>query len=219
MKIHILLTALLLAPLTALRSAEPPLVLILSGQSNMADQGQSAQLPPELRTPPANVTLMKWGSPQPLATGQIGPEVTLAHALSSAMPGRQIVLFKAAHGGTSQLVWQPEHDRARIDRLNLSRDHRAGHAYAQLVAAWKTAFPNGDIKPTALLWMQGESDARVPELAKEYPQNVTNLIASLRRDLDAPQMKVVIAEVNTAKVTPVSPFPFVDEVRAAQRAI
>jgi hypothetical protein len=103
--------------------------------------------------------------------------------------------------------------------LNLSRDHRAGHAYAQRVAAWKTAFPNGDIKPTALLWMQGESDARVPELAKEYPQNVTNLIASLRRDLDAPQMKVVIAEVNPAKVTPVSPFPFVDEVRAAQRAI
>lgn len=32
-------------------------------------------------------------------------------------------------------------------------------------------------------------------------------------------MKVVIAEVNPAKVTPVSPFPFVDEVRAAQRAI
>ena len=167
MKTHILLAALLLAPLTALRSAEPPLVLILSGQSNMAGQGQAGQLPPELRTPPANVTLMKWGSPQPLATGQIGPEVTLAHALSRAMPDRQIVLFKAAHGGTSQLVWQPEHDRARIDRLNLGHDQRAGHAYAQLVAAWKTAFPNGDIKPTALLWMQGESDARVPELAKE----------------------------------------------------
>ena len=126
---------------------------------------------------------MKWGSPQPLATGQIGPEVTLAHALSRASPGRQILLFKAAHGGTSQLVWQPEHDRVRIDRLNLSHDQRAGHAYAQLVAAWKAAFPNGDIKPTALLWMQGESDARVPELAKEYQQNVTNLIASLRREV------------------------------------
>ena len=101
MKSYILLTALLLAPQAALRSAEPPLVLILSGQSNMVGQGQSGQLPPELRTPPANVTLMKRGSPQTLATGQIGPEVTLDHALSSAMPGRQIVLFKAAHGGTS----------------------------------------------------------------------------------------------------------------------
>ena len=219
MKSYILLTALLLAPQAALRSAEPPLVLILSGQSNMVGQGQSGQLSPEWRTPPANVTLMNWGRPKPLATGQIGPEVTLAHALSRAMPGRQIVLFKAAHGGTSQLVWQPEHDRARIDRLNLGHDQRAGHAYAQLVAAWKTAFPSGDIKPAALLWMQGESDARVPELAKQYQQHLTNLFASLRRDLDAPQMKVLIAEVNPAKVTPVSPFPLVDEVRAAQRAI
>ena len=32
-------------------------------------------------------------------------------------------------------------------------------------------------------------------------------------------MKAVIAEINPATVTPVSPFPFVDEVRAAQRAI
>jgi hypothetical protein len=67
--------------------------------------------------------------------------------------------------------------------------------------------------------MQGESDARVPELAKDYAQHLTNLIASLRRDLDAPQMKAVIAEINPAKVTPVSPFPCVDEIRAAQRAL
>jgi hypothetical protein len=214
-----LLAALLLAPLAGLHAAEPPLVLILSGQSNMAGYGKAAELSAEWRTPPPNVTLIHWGRTQALAKGSIGPEVTLAHALARAMPGRQIVLFKAAHGGTSQLVWQPEHDRARIDRLNLGHDQRAGHAYAQLVAAWKTAFPGGDIKPAALLWMQGESDARVPELAKEYQQHLTNFLTSLRRDLDAPQMKVVIAEVNPAKVTPVSPFPFVDEVRAAQRAI
>lgn len=212
-----LLTALLLTPL-ALHAAEPPLVLILSGQSNMAGYGKAGELSQEWRTPPANVTLMNWGRTQPLATGSIGPEVTLAHALARAMPGRQIVLFKAAHGGTSQLVWQPQHDRARIDRLNLGHDQRAGHAYAQLIAAWKKAFPGGEVKPAALLWMQGETDARVPELAKDYQQHLTNLIASLRRDLDAPQMKAVIGEINPAKVTPVSPFPFVDDVRSAQRA-
>ena len=212
------LTALLLAPLSLLRAAEPPLVIILSGQSNMAGYGKAGELSEEWRTPPANVTLIHWGRPQPLATGQIGPEVTLAHVLARAMPGRQIVLFKAAHGGTSQLVWQPRHDDARIARLKLSHDQRVGHAYAQLIAAWKKAFPAGEIKPAAMLWMQGESDARVLELAKDYKQHLMNLIASLRRDLDAPQMKAVIAEINPAKVTPVSPFPFVDEVRAAQRA-
>ena len=102
--------------------------------------------------------------------------------------------------------------------LKLSHDQRVGHAYAQLIAAWKKAFPDGRVKPAALLWMQGESDARVPELAKDYEQHLTNLIASLLRDLDAPQMKAVIAEINPAKVTPVSPFPCVDEVRVTQRA-
>ncbi|WP_395718592.1 sialate O-acetylesterase [Prosthecobacter sp.] len=214
-----LLAALLLASLAALHADEPPLVIILSGQSNMAGYGKAAELSNEWRTPPPNVSLIHWGRQQPLAHGQIGPEVTLAHALARGLPGRKIVLFKAAHGGTSQLVWQPQHDEARIARLKLNHDQRAGHAYAQLIAAWKKAFPNGGIKPAALLWMQGESDARVPELAKDYQQHLTNLIASLRRDLDAPQMKAVIAEINPAKVTPVSPFPCVDEVRAAQRAI
>ena len=213
-----ILTALLLAPLAVLSAAEPPLVLILSGQSNMAGYGMAAELSDEWRTPPANVTLMNWGRTQVLAKGSIGPEVTLAHALARAMPARQIVLFKAAHGGTSQLAWQPELDQARIDRLKLSHDQRVGHAYAQLIAAWKKAFPAGDIKPAALLWMQGESDARVPELAKDYEQHLTRLLAALRRDLGAPQMKAVIAEINPAKITPVSPFPFVDDVRAAQRA-
>lgn len=213
------LLALLLAPLTALLAAEPPLVIILSGQSNMAGYGKAAQLSEEWRTAPANVTLMNWGRPQRLATGGVGPEVTLAHALARAMPDRQIILFKAAHGGTSQLVWQPEHDTARIDRLKLGHDQRAGHAYAQLIAAWKKAFPEGGVKPAALLWMQGESDARVAELAKDYLQHLGRLIAALRRDLDAPEMKAVIAEINPAKVTPVSSFPFVDEVRSAQRAL
>jgi hypothetical protein len=129
------------------------------------------------------------------------------------------VLFKAAHGGTSQLVWQQELDQARIDRLKLSHDQRVGHAYAQLIAAWKKTFPDGRVKPAAFLWMQGESDARVPELAKDYAQHLMNLMASLRRDLDAPQMKAIIAEINPAKATPVSPFPCVDEIRAAQRAL
>lgn len=213
-----LLTVLIFAPLAVLAATEPPLVLILSGQSNMAGYGKTAELSDEWRTPPPNVTLMNWGRTQVLTTGSIGPEVTLAHALARAMPGRQIMLFKAAHGGTSQLAWQPELDQARIDRLKLSHDQRVGHAYAQLITAWKKAFPAGDIQPAALLWMQGESDARVPELAKDYEQHLTRLIEALRRDLGAPRMKAVIAEINPAKVTPVSPFPFVNEVRAAQRA-
>lgn len=73
-------TAFLLAPLALLHAAEPPLVLILSGQSNMAGYGKAAELSDEWRTPPPKVTLIHWGRTQALSTGSIGPEVTLVHA-------------------------------------------------------------------------------------------------------------------------------------------
>jgi len=52
--------ALLLAPLALWHAAEPPLVLILSDQSNMAGYGKAAELSDEWRTPPPNVTLIHW---------------------------------------------------------------------------------------------------------------------------------------------------------------
>jgi hypothetical protein len=48
---------LLLAPLALLHTAEPPLVIILSGQSNMAGYGKAGELSKEWRTPPPNVAL------------------------------------------------------------------------------------------------------------------------------------------------------------------
>jgi hypothetical protein len=75
-------SALLLAPLALLRAAEPPLVLILSGQSKMAGYGKAAELFEASRTPPPNITRIHWGRTQALATGSIGPEVTLVHALA-----------------------------------------------------------------------------------------------------------------------------------------
>ena len=48
---------LLLASLTLLPAAEPPLVLILSGQSSMAGYGKAAELSDDGCMPPANVNL------------------------------------------------------------------------------------------------------------------------------------------------------------------
>jgi hypothetical protein len=90
---------LLLAPLALLHAAEPPLVLILSGQSNMAGYGKAAELSDEWRTPPPNVTLIHWGRTQALAKGSIllvvfrntpkTPEHALPHS-AVAEPGGQI---------------------------------------------------------------------------------------------------------------------------------
>jgi hypothetical protein len=71
---------LFLAPLALWHAAEPALVLILSGQSNMAGYGKAAELSDEWRTPPPKVTLIHRGRTQALSTCSIGPEVTLVHA-------------------------------------------------------------------------------------------------------------------------------------------
>jgi hypothetical protein len=94
-----LLTTLFFAPLALLHAAEPPLVLILSGQSNMAGYGKAGELSEEWRTPPANVTLIHWGRTQALAKGSIllvvfrntpkTPEHALPHS-AVAEPGGQI---------------------------------------------------------------------------------------------------------------------------------
>jgi hypothetical protein len=64
---HALLTAFLLAPLALLHAAEPPLVLILSGQSNMAGYGKAAELSAEWRTPPPSRPFPLWMKSGPLS--------------------------------------------------------------------------------------------------------------------------------------------------------
>ena len=74
----------------------------------------------------------------------------------------------------AQLVLEGPDRRHRARGLvAVGHDQRAGHAYAQLLAAWKTAFPGGDIKPAALLSMQGEwATEWLP-----YTEDVLDLVA------------------------------------------
>lgn len=44
-------------------------------------------------------------------------------------------------------------------------------------------------------------------------------MTALRRHLGTPQMKTLITEINLAQVTPVAPFPFVEDVHTARFTI
>ena len=48
------------------------------------------------------------------------------------------------------------------------------------------------------LWWQGEKDCGDPALAARYEQNLVDLIASLRKDFDAPKAKFVLATLGEA---------------------
>jgi alpha-galactosidase len=66
-----------------------------------------------------------------------------------------------------------------------------------------THFPELEGRKTEIVglgWHQGWNDAGSAEMVAEYAENMKNLIRDLRRDLDVPELPVVIA--NTGMIGP-----------------
>lgn len=121
--------------------------------------------------------------------GGFGPEIGFARTLLAKRPETRLAIVKAAFSGTGIAQdWDPEAEgpsgscyRALLEEFRLASE--------QAKAAGVT------LRPRALLWVQGESDANAND-APKYAERLTKLIASLREDLGAPDLKALIA-VNT----------------------
>ena len=122
----------------------------------------------------------------------LGPELGLGHALGD-FHEEPVLLVKVAFGGCSLFK----------DMRPPSSGGTVGEKYPQIVKAVKDAIEHlpeivpGYTKDTGheiagFFWNQGESDMN-PAAAAEYETNLVNLINDLRKDLDAPNMKAVIA--------------------------
>ena len=127
---------------------------------------------------------------KPLAPGEsFGPEITFARRLkrSGVAP---IAIIKSAIGGTTVAFdWNPSapnHGQKLYPRtLKLIQDSlheldRRGQRY-QL---------------EGILWHQGENDMLDPKLNQHYARGLTELIARLRQDLQAPGLKWFIGEIS-----------------------
>jgi iduronate 2-sulfatase len=114
-----------------------------------------------------------------------GPEIGFAQAVTDAgLPaGHRLALIKFTLGGTDlRQQWNPA-----------SR----GLLYDQFIAFTKQALADlsahGDTYTVqALLWHQGESDAKLPP--ERYQALLTSLINSTRHDLNLPNLPVVLGE-------------------------
>lgn len=122
------------------------------------------------------------------ATGGFGPEMGLARTIY-AKEQKQLAIVKVAFSGTS-IGRDWNHDDPGV----------GGICYRSLVAETRAAIvaakENGlSPKLRALVWVQGESDAR-PKAAGEYADALEAMIAALRKDLEAPELVALLA-VNT----------------------
>lgn len=192
---------------------EPPLVLLLAGQSNMEGYGRTADLGAEDAVWPANVRYFEDGAAaDPLGGNNFGPEIRLAQVLSEAMPGREIRLVKVAVGGTSLLAWAPAWDSTSAA---ITGNAGAGPMYAHLMAAVDSVTAGEDMEIGAAFWMQGERDARFADVGPGYGERIADLVTALRADLGMADLPFILGIVNP----PADRYPALDAVRSAQRAL
>ena len=181
-------------------------VFILSGQSNMVGWGNSLELdsvarfghdtrlemfddgkwiPLRPRRPPSAAQRERWG----IKEFTFGPEIGFAHALAGAWPGSRIGIVKQARGGTGIMAWAPQWNAADAE---LTGDAHKGPLYEELLAKVRHALDGRDARLRGFLWLQGAKDMRDQRTADRYAENLENLIAALRRDLDTPNLPVLV---------------------------
>jgi hypothetical protein len=210
---RLLITILMLMVFGGCSRPEPPLVMLLVGQSNMEGFGRTADLSAEEAVWPVEVRYFdRWREVEVLGRNNFGPEIGMARILADALPGREIRLVKVAVGGTSLLDWAPAWDSTTAA---ITGHADAGPMYAHLMAAVDTVTAGEEVEIGAVFWMQGERDARFAEVGPGYGERIAVLVAALREDLGREDMPFILGIVNP----PADRYPALDTVRAAQRAL
>ena len=130
-----------------------------------------------------------------------GPELQLGHILGDAMDA-PILLIKTCWGGKS----------LHVDFRPPSAGGETGPYYTQMVAEYREAlkaidkeFPALAGHPTQLagfVWFQGWNDMFTEGAVEAYEQNMAHLIDDLRKELEAPQLPVVIGETGNGSSLP-----------------
>jgi hypothetical protein len=156
---------------------------------------------------PLDSNLRHWGNFSH-DKGGFGPEVGLARTMVG-LRRSHIAIVKVAYSGTGlHRDWNP-------------RDHGpSGACYRSLIGESRKAIKALQLKgymPTllAIAWVQGENDCTIKD-ADKYQERMTEFIADLRSDIDAPGLFVLMG-FNGRFAAP--GYPSVKTVIAAQKNV
>lgn len=187
-------------------------VILLAGQSNMVGEGNIDDLEKNQYQLPANIDNYNFGRGYRLDYDlqRFGPEIALAHKLHSRFPEKNFVLLKYAVDRASLLDWSPEWT---IERAAITGHPHFGALYQQFLEIIELITGGKNVIFVALLWMQGETDALIPEVGKAYYENFSQFVERFRRDLDMPNLPVLLGQINP----PPGEYQAVQVVRDAQK--
>ncbi len=190
-------------------------LFLLAGQSNMAGRGTVNELAPEDAAADPHVwALNKEGAWQPAMDpvhwdkngAGVGPGKFFGRAVAAKEPGVIVGLIPTACGGSPISTWQP----------GQYWDQTKSNPWDDSMTRAKRAMLDGTLK--AILWHQGESDANARS-APKYEEALTELVARFRKELNAPNLPFIIAQLGKFESEGRTWNQYQIEVDRAQRAV
>jgi hypothetical protein len=162
---------------------------LLVGQSNMAGRGKVEDsdrvVHPRVWTLSKSDEWVPAIDPlhfdKPAAVG-VGLGRTFGLEIAGAFPAASIGLIPCAVGGSPIDAWTP----------GTLYPPTNSHPWDDAIRRARRALRDGTLK--GILWHQGESDA-TPELAPTYAAKLDDLIARLRKELDAPDVPFIAGQM------------------------
>ncbi|MCA8992368.1 MAG: hypothetical protein KDA88_10335 [Planctomycetaceae bacterium] len=136
--------------------------------------------------------------------GGFGPEFGFIRTLRKSAPDANLAVIKSSFSGTSLINdWDPTSQDAK------------GACYRALIEEVSTAVKQAEAQGyacriRAMIWVQGESDARV-DVTETYQSAILEMLASIREELDATEL-VGLLGVNTR-------FLAVDDITPGMQAV
>lgn len=126
------------------------------------------------------------------------PKAGFVPEAEKLFPDSEVVYFKVARGGQPIRHWVNEWNQL-AEKHELSPRIESPKFYQQILDQYaKLAKAHPKPASVTFCWMQGERDAK-ENLSAAYTEALKQLISNLRRDLEQPEMNVVIGRLSDNK--------------------
>lgn len=214
-------------------------LVIVAGQSNAVGYGTNAQ---QLTPDTGADTEIRyyadggngswgWGSLRAVG-GKFGPEMTFGRALHDSGIEDLAIVKVASNGSNLYRDWEKDNpDGLRLYAQLVDRVREA-------VAALEALEDGNTVKIAAIVWMQGETDAKSartdsggglapppqPQTAEQYGENLEAFWSNLRSDLEAPDLRLLLGRLGSLGTGPqhltgVGYYEYLETVQAEQVAL
>ena len=96
--------------------------------------------------------------------------------------------------------WNPEWNVAKAKLMGEEKDPKLYHEFITYISKVLDAYSTDEYKICGMLWVQGESDSKIPDAEKSYGSTLRKLIRQVREDLGQNNLPFLLFQVGSKQV-------------------